>query len=120
EAGLEEDSAVGDGGHHARNLYRRRQDGALANRHVRRVAEERRAPPPPRGRDEPRLLSRQVDARGRPEAEGARVARDRVHPDPEARLVEVDVAGLDDRVVEVDGAVTALLPVAERPVAEVE
>src|SRR5207248_2306318 len=65
-------------------------------------------------------LAGEIDARARAEAEGSEEARDRVDAHVVRQVVVVGVAGLDDRLVHVDRAVTALLVVAEAPPAEIE
>src|SRR5687767_3009774 len=44
---------------------------------------------------------------------------DPIYADPLPGLVEIDVARLDDRLVQIDRAMSLFLPVAERPIAEV-
>src|SRR5205085_6656630 len=62
----------------------------------------------------------EVDAAPRAEAERPEEARDRVDAHVVREVVVVRVAGLDDRLVQIDDAVAALLVVAEAPAAEIE
>ena len=96
--------------------------GALADRHVDDVAAlpELAASLDLGDGQEARLLALQIHSGDTPEAERARILRDRGAPDLESGLIEEDVAGLDHRPVEVDRAVAALLPVLEGPGAQVE
>src|SRR5207247_8739579 len=104
------------------HLERRGGHVALADRHRKRLALEPRlaeAPPLPLGvRDRADLLVREGDAGGEPEPEPMRVLGDPIDAQPAPHLVEEYVARLDDGLVQVDGAVPALLPAAEEMVAE--
>ncbi len=57
------------------------------------------------------MLTADVDARGRAQSEPIEVIVHVVNPDCLADLVEIDIAGLGDRVVQIDGAVALRLPV---------
>src|SRR5213079_512365 len=105
-------------GHEARDLRRRDEHGALADRQVDRLAQRPGAARWPRHQAE--LLTLELDPGRSAEAEGAGVARDGRATDLQARLVEEDVARLHDRALEVDRAVAALLPVFERRGAQME
>ena len=120
EAWLPQHAAVGDGGHEARDLHRRHQDLALADRHVDDVASLPVLPATLELRDQPELLASELDAGRLSEAEDARVFRDGVAADLEPGLVVKDVARLGQRLLEVDAPVTAFLPVLERPRAQVK
>src|SRR5262245_56821022 len=93
---------VGDGRGEVRHLERRRSDVALADRDRQRLAREPRlledTPLPRRVRDGARLLMIERDAGLLAEAEAARVARQRIDPEPRADRVEERVARLDDRL----------------------
>src|SRR5207245_10408267 len=107
------------------DLHRRDEHRALADRYVDRLTRrERPAALTParhlRFREEAALLAGQVDGRRLAESERVRVLHDRRAADLQSRLVEEDVAGLRDRMVEVDRAVAALLPVLERRCAQMK
>src|SRR2546426_6123411 len=102
----------------SRDLRRRDEHGALADRQVDRLA--RRPAAAVGTRHQAVLLALELDPGRRAEAEGARVAHERHAADLQARLVEEDVARLHDRALEVDRAVAALLPVFERRGAQME
>src|SRR5688500_14817283 len=124
ESRFPQHAAVGHGRHHARDLHRRHEHLALTDRHVHGVAGLPRRRPASLADlglgDEADLLAAEIETGGRAEAEGLRVLRDHRADDLEPRLVEEDVAGMNHRAVHVDGAVAFLLPVEERPRAEVE
>src|ERR1043166_5267255 len=120
EPRLPEHAAVGDGGHEAGYLPRRHQDLALADRHVDDVTALPGLPAPLGLRNQAELLAPELHARRGSEAEGARVLRDRRAADLEPGLVVVDIAGLGERLLEIDAAVSAFLPVLERPRAQME
>src|SRR5947209_3692670 len=94
EAWLPQHAAVGDGGHEARDLHRRHQDLALADRHVDDVASLPVLPATLELRDQPELLASELDAGRLSEAEDARVFRDDVAADLEPGLGRKDVARL--------------------------
>ena len=108
-------------GDHIGDLQRRDGDVSLADRQVDRIAADPAGTPlaqlPRRRRHRSRRLPRQIDAGRRTEAERHGVLGDVVDAQGESRLVEVDVAGLRERVVHVDVAVPLLYPVLEDPVA---
>src|SRR6266446_5372243 len=120
ETRLPEHAAVGDGRHEAGHLQRRHQDLALADRHVDDVTALPGLPAPLGLRDQAELLAPELHARRGSEAEGTRVLRDRRAADLEPGLVVEDVAGLGERLLEIDAAVSAFLPVLERPRAQME
>ena len=68
----------------------------------------------------PAALARNVDAERGAKAETPGHRREAVDAEPPRRLVEEDVAGLLDRVVQTQGAVPAMLPAVERGVAKLD
>src|SRR5213594_2120079 len=120
ESRLPEHAAVGDGGHEAGDLQRRHEHLALPDRHVDDVTALPRFPAPLGLRDQAEFLAPELDPRCCPEAEGARVFRDGGASDLEPGLVVEDVAGLGQRALEIDAAVSTLLPVLERPRSQME
>src|SRR6266436_1564298 len=115
-------AAAGDGRRQIRHLERRGGHVALADRDRERLALEpglAEAPPLPlRVRDRPGLLVREGDAGGTPKPQAMRVLGDPIDAQPAPNLVEEHVARLDDGLVQVDGAVPALLPAVEEMVPE--
>src|SRR5262249_29605662 len=115
-------AAVRDRRREVRHLERRRGDVALPDRHREGLAREpgtmEPALLPLRVGNRAALLVLEPDARGEPETEAPRVLGDEVHAETLSGLVEEDVAGLDDGLVEAHVAMPAMAPAAEEVVAE--
>ena len=117
QPGRDGQPAIAEPGRHDRELQRRGRDEALADAADQGLALlpalAQRRPLPLGGRDQPGLLAGQVDAElpAQPETGGHR--GDGVDADPAGHVVEVDVAGLAERLDHGDPAVAVLLPAVE-------
>ena len=110
-------AAVGEDGDHLGDLYRGHQKGALADSDGDGLPGEPvqvvGLPLPLPGGDQAALLSGQIDSGLAPQPQRLGALLDQVDLHALAQGVEVDVAGLLDGGVEVDGAVAGGVPTAE-------